>query len=237
MVSWVLLLFFRTLTRGFQLQHQVTLLSGHAGQQRMCSRWASIFNYDAWTAAEPSHVLRGLAGGMFVFLTFLLEVFDASKSVLSRSNASRPSHVCLCSLPARAARVPRSSAERPDAGPAFDDTARSFFGAGAGAAAVGSDPSLNLLDKVTPSPYAPAFFGIFSTHVSAHANARVEFRAGFSAQWYAYRKKFCSFRRNEFPHDPLPEPPPQTCQGWRIAPTDSGSPPVIYGGSEIPYGT
>ena len=139
----------------------VTLISGHAGQQRMCSRWASIFSYDAKTAAEPSHVLCGLAGGMFVYLTFLLEVFDASKGVLSRSNASRPSHVCLCSLPACAARVLRSGAVRPDAGPAFDDTVRIFFGAGAGAAAVGSDLSLHLLDLVSPSRPAPPFFGIF----------------------------------------------------------------------------
>ena len=160
-VSWALLLFFRTLIRDFQLQHGGHPTFGACGQQRMCSRWANIFSYDAKTAAEPSHVLCGLAGGMFVYLTFLLEVFDASKGVLSRSNASRPSHVCLCSLPACAARVLRSGAVRPDAGPAFDDTVRIFFGAGAGAAAVGSDLSLNLLDMVSPSRPAPPFFGIF----------------------------------------------------------------------------
>ena len=160
-VPWVLLLFFWALIRDFQLQLVATLLSGLAGQQRMCTRWASIFNYDASTAAEPNHILCGMAGGCFAFLTFLLEVFDASKGVLSRSNASRPSHVCLCSLPACAARVLRSGAVRPDAGPAFDDTVRIFFGAGAGAAAVGSDLSLNLLDMVSPSRPAPPFFGIF----------------------------------------------------------------------------
>ena len=44
-VLLMLLLFFRTLTRGFHLLHQVTLLSGHAGQQQMCTRlegWGSV---------------------------------------------------------------------------------------------------------------------------------------------------------------------------------------------------
>ena len=84
------------------------------------------------------------------------------RKVCSRGRTlSRPSHVCLCSLPTCAARELRSGARRPDAGPAFDDTVRIFFGAGAGAAAVGSDLSLNLLVMVTRSLPAPPFFGIF----------------------------------------------------------------------------
>ena len=142
------------------------LLHRHQCWQRMCHGWASFFCYDGPTAAEPCHMLCGLAGGWFVagillLGIILLEFVVASKGVLSRSNASRPSHVCLCSLPACAARVLRSGAERPDAGPVFGDTVRIFFGAGAGAAAVGIDLFLNILDMVTRSLPAPPFFGIF----------------------------------------------------------------------------
>ena len=50
-VPWLLLLFFRTLVRDFQLQHQVTLLFGDASQRQLCSRWTRIFSYSMCTAA------------------------------------------------------------------------------------------------------------------------------------------------------------------------------------------
>ena len=53
-----LLLFFRTLICGFQLQHHGTLLPEHASQRQLCSRWATTSSYDACTAAGrcPCHV-------------------------------------------------------------------------------------------------------------------------------------------------------------------------------------
>ena len=84
---------------------------GMAGKQRMCSRWASIFSYDASTAAEPNHILCGMASGCFAFLTFLLEVFDASKGVLSRSHAF-PTLACVPVLAACVCRA-RATVGRP----------------------------------------------------------------------------------------------------------------------------
>ena len=145
----------------FQLQHHGTLLSGHAGQRQLCTRWASMFSY---ARAQPPAGASCLVPRPAADLRRSSSSSSSStrRKVCSRGpTLSRPSRVCLCSLPACAARVLQSGAVRPDAGPAFDDTVRIFFGAGAGAAAVGSDLSLNLLDMVTRSLPAPPFFGIF----------------------------------------------------------------------------
>ena len=92
-------------------------------------------------------------------------------------------HMCAC---AHCLRVPRASygraPGRPDAGPAFDDTVRIFFGAGAGAAAVGSDLSLQPPPYGKPLPASTSLFWYFFNarlgprhhwmfepgHVSAH---------------------------------------------------------------------
>ena len=110
-VSWVLLLFFRTLIRDFQLQHAGTLLSGHAGQRQLCSRWASMFSYDGQTAAVPCHMLCGMAGGCFASVNILLEFVDASKGVLSRSHTF-PTLTCVPVLTAYACRA-RATVGRP----------------------------------------------------------------------------------------------------------------------------
>ena len=72
-VPWPLLLFFRTLMREFQLQRWFTLLPEHASQRQLCSRWASMSSYDGQTAAEPCHMLCGMAGGCFASVNILLE--------------------------------------------------------------------------------------------------------------------------------------------------------------------
>ena len=111
MVPWVLLFFFGQLIRVFQLQHHGTLLSGHASQRQLCSRWASIFSYDASTAAVPSHIVCGMAGGCFASVNIFLEFVDASKGVLSRSHAF-PTLTCVPVLTAYVCRA-RATVGRP----------------------------------------------------------------------------------------------------------------------------
>ena len=91
------------------------LLHRHQCWQRMCHGWASFFCYDGPTAAEPCHMLCGLAGGWFVagiilLGIILLEFVVASKGVLSWSNA-RLTHTrvpvltaCVCHVRAKVRR-------------------------------------------------------------------------------------------------------------------------------------
>ena len=160
-VLLMLLLFFRTLTHGFLLQHQVTLLSGHAASSG-CAADGPISS--ATTRRQPpSRATCCVAWPAACLYTSPSSSRSSTRrKVCSRGTTlSRPSHVCLCSLPMGAARVLRSGAERTDAGPAFSDTVHIFFSADAGVAAVGSNLSLDLLDTVCPSTHAPPIFGIF----------------------------------------------------------------------------
>ena len=103
-VPWLPVLFFRTLIRDFELQHGEDLLSRHASQQQICSRWASIFSYDGRSAAGRSPVLRGRPAAD------LRGASTSSRSSTIRKGAlcgaRRPlAHVCACS---HRLRVPRT---------------------------------------------------------------------------------------------------------------------------------
>ena len=74
----------------------VTLCFGHARQRQLCSRWTRIFCYGMCTAAGRGLVPRGLAGGWFASVIFLLELVDASKKVCSLALDSPGTHVRAC---------------------------------------------------------------------------------------------------------------------------------------------
>ena len=63
-VPWTLLLFFRTLMRGFLLKHQLTLRFQCASQRQLCSIWASMSSYARGQppAGAPCRVARPAAG-------------------------------------------------------------------------------------------------------------------------------------------------------------------------------
>ena len=54
----------------------VTLVSRHARQQQLCSRWAIMTSYDARRAAGRGPALWGVAGGSFAVPYILLEFLD-----------------------------------------------------------------------------------------------------------------------------------------------------------------
>ena len=112
MVPWVLLFFFGQLIRVFQLQHHGTLLSGHASQRQLCSRWASMSSYDGQTAAEPCHMLCGMAGGCYCVGQHLPRVRRrVERCALAVARFPDP-HVCTCAHCLRVCRA-RATVGRP----------------------------------------------------------------------------------------------------------------------------